>query len=115
MQAFGGGIRATLGKAVNCTAIASAVADKCVLGACVGHETELRSICNGGLDALVDFTHDKFAALRLEVLHFASGNARLVDDDSDGYGDRIVDGVWQAELNIGLGLRHAPATFEGTR
>jgi len=113
--AFGGDIRTTLGNAVNCTALANTIADKCVLGVCVGHATELRAVCNGGLDALVDFSHDRLAAMRLEVLHFATGNARLVDDDADGYGDKIVDGVWQAELNIGLGLRHAPATFEGTR
>lgn len=114
-QLFGDGIRATLGKAVNCAALAKTIADKCVLNACVGHETELRSICDGGLDALVDFSHDRVAAMRLEVFHFASGTARLVDDDSDGYGDRIVDGVWQAEMNLGLGLRKAPATFDGAR
>jgi hypothetical protein len=112
---FGDGIRATLGKAINCAGLAKTISDKCVLNACVGHETELKSICNGGLDALVDFTHDRIAAQRLEAFHLASGTARLVDDDGDGYGDRIVDGVWQAELNLGLGLRKAPATFEGSR
>jgi hypothetical protein len=113
--AFGGGVRATLGNVIDCAAIAHTVATKCVLGVCVGHETELREICTGGLDAVVDFAHDKLAAMRLDVLHFAQGSARLVDDDGDGVGDRIADGVWQAELNLGLGLRHAPATFTGTR
>ena len=112
---FGGDIRTTLGKAIDCAGLAKTISDKCVLAACVGHETELRSICNGGLDALVDFTHDRIAEQRLEVFHLASGTARLVDDDSDGYGDRIVDGVWQAEMNLGLGLRKAPATFDGAR
>jgi hypothetical protein len=114
-QLFGAGIRATLGKAINCQGLAHTIADKCVLNVCVGHETELKSVCNGGLDAIVDFTHDRMAAMRLEVFHFASGNARLVDDDGDGYGDRIVDGVWAAEMNLGLGLRKAPATFTGER
>ncbi|MBA3819317.1 MAG: hypothetical protein H0X17_10525 [Deltaproteobacteria bacterium] len=112
---FGQGIRASLGKAIDCTALANTIGDKCALGACVGHKTELRAICTGGLDALVDFSHDRFAAMRLDALHFATGAARLVDDDGDGYGDQIADGVWQAELNIGLGLRHAPATFAGVR
>src|SRR5512139_3831303 len=49
MQLFGAGIRDTLGKAVNCAALAATIADKCVLGVCVGHETELKAICNGGL------------------------------------------------------------------
>lgn len=112
---FGGGVRATLGTVINCPALAQTVASKCLLGVCVGHEAELRAICEGGLDAVVGFAHDKLAAMRLDVLHFAEGAARLVDDDGDGVGDRIIDGVWQAELNLGLGLRHAPATFTGAR
>jgi hypothetical protein len=112
---FGGGVRATLGTAINCPSLAQTIASKCLLGVCVDHEAELRAICEGGLDAVVDFAHDKLAAMRLDVLHFAEGAARLVDDDGDGVGDRIVDGVWQAELNLGLGLRHAPATFTGAR
>ncbi|MBA3392704.1 MAG: hypothetical protein H0T89_08675 [Deltaproteobacteria bacterium] len=112
---FGADIRTTLGNAINCPALANAIASKCVLNACVGHATEIKAICNGGLDALVDITHDRIAAFRLEVFHFASGTAQLVDDDADGYGDRIIDGVWDAELNIGLGLRHAPASFSGSR
>jgi len=113
--AFGGGVRATLGTAINCPSLAKTIASKCLLTVCVGHEAELRAICEGGLDAVVDFAHDKLAAMRLDVLHFAEGAARLVDDDGDGVGDRIEGGVWQAELNLGLGLRHAPASFTGAR
>ncbi len=112
---FGGTVRETLGKAINCPALANTIASKCVLGVCVGHKTELTSICNGGLDAAVDLVHDRLAELRLEAFHLASGTARLVDLDGDGIGDQIVDGTWQAELNIGLGLRKAPATFTGER
>ncbi len=114
-QTFGQGVRGTLGNAMNCPAIAKHVSDQCVAFVCVGHETELRSICEGGLDAIVNFAHDRMAALRLEALHFASGTARLVDEDGDGVGDKVVEGTWEAELNLGLGLRHAPASFEGTR
>jgi hypothetical protein len=118
---FGQGVRQTLGTVIDYSALARTIADKCLPGlpglpdVCVGHETELRQICTGGLDAVVDFAHDKLAAMRLDVLHLAGGTARLVDDDGDGFGDRITDGVWQAELNLGLGLRHAPATFTGSR
>lgn len=113
--AFGGGVRASLGAALDCAELAGRIADRCVLGVCVGHATELRTICELGLDAVVDFAHEKFAAMRLDVLHFASGAARLVDDDGDGVGDRIVDGKWDAELDLGLGLRRAPAVFLGSR
>ncbi|MEO8704352.1 MAG: hypothetical protein ABI867_30135 [Kofleriaceae bacterium] len=111
---FGQGIRATLGAAVNCPNLAHTIADKCVLNVCVGHETQLREICDGGLDAIVNFTHERIAAQRLEALHLKSGAVRLVDEDGDGVGDTLVEGTWDAELNIGFGLRHAPATFEGS-
>ena len=114
-QLFGGGIRATFGKAIKCPTLADTIASKCVLNVCVGHETELRQICEGGLDAIVNFAHDRMAAMRLEALELATGDARLVDDDGDGFGDHITEGAWDARLNIGLGLRHAPATFVGER
>jgi hypothetical protein len=112
---FGQGVRATLGKAVNCPALANNIADKCVLGVCVGHRSLIEDICEGGLDTVVNLAHNAMAANKLEALHLISGTVRLVDDDGDGVGDRLVDGNWDAELNLGLGLRHAPATFEGER
>jgi hypothetical protein len=112
---FGGEIRTTLGNAVNCTAVAHTIANKCVLGVCVGHESLVDQVCEGGLDAMVDVMHDRFAQINLEALHYASGAAQLVDDDGDGVADRIVNGTWDAEMNLGLGLRHTPATFTATR
>ena len=112
---FGGDIRTVIGNAVNCPNVAHAVANQCLLGVCVGHESELTSICNGGLDAVVSFAHDQMVALRFDLLHYASGSGQLVDDDGDGVADRITGGTWDAELNLGMGLRHAPATFTATR
>lgn len=112
---FGGDVRSTLGKAINCSALAQTIATKCALGVCVGHETQLKAICEGGLDAIVNEVHARLAAFRIDVFRFITGAARLVDDDQDGVADRIVDGAWDAEMNLGLGLRHAPATFTGTR
>jgi len=113
IDAASGGIRNRLGTAINCPAVAHRVAGKCALGVCVGHEAELTAICDGGLDAIVDLAHDRVAEFRLEVLHLAGGHATLVDDDRDGIADRIADGTWQAELDLGQGLRHTPATFTG--
>lgn len=114
-QLFGGTVRQTLGHAINCPGLASTIANKCVLGVCVGHKTELTSICEGGLDAAVNLVHDRLADMRIEALHLASGTGRLVDEDGDGVGDTIVEGTWEAEMNLGLGLRKAPATFTGAR
>jgi len=112
---FGTGVRDTLGHAVNCPNLANNVANKCFLAVCVGHARELTSICEGGLDAIVDLAHNRLADLRLDALHLASGTAVLVDDDGDGVGDSIASGSWDAEMNLGLGLRHTPASFTGTR
>ncbi|HEX4419638.1 MAG TPA: hypothetical protein VH165_17110 [Kofleriaceae bacterium] len=112
---FGADIRGALGNAINCPALAHNVADKCVLDVCVGHETELTSICTGGLDAIVDLLHQRLAAMRLDAFHLASGQATLVDVDGDGVGDQITAGTWDAEMNLGQGLRHTPATFTGGR
>ncbi|HEU4728009.1 MAG TPA: hypothetical protein VFT22_08980 [Kofleriaceae bacterium] len=114
-RAYGGGLREVLGQAIHCPSLARNVADSCVLTVCVGHEAELTEICEGGLDALVDLARDRMAEIRLEGLHLASGRATLVDDDRDGVADRLVDGTWQAELDLGLGLRHVPASFTGSR
>jgi hypothetical protein len=112
---FGADIRGALGHAINCPNLAHNVANKCVLTVCVGHQTELTSICEGGLDAIVNLVHDRLAAMRLDVFHLAAGQATLVDDNGDGVGDTITAGTWQAELNLGQGLRHTPATFTGSR
>lgn len=114
-QLFGDDIHTALSNGINCPALAQHVADKCALGVCVGHETELRGICQGGIDALVNAVHDKVASLNVDVFRYASGQARLVDDDQDGVADRIVDGTWDGELDIGLGLRKAPSTFTAAR
>jgi hypothetical protein len=112
---FGAGIRDALGAAIDCPAVAQRIADRCVLGACVGHAALVTSMCDGGLDAIVGFAHGRMADIRLEALHLARGQAGLADDDRDGIADRITGGAWQAELDLGLGLRHAPATFTGAR
>ncbi len=115
VQLFGAGVRDTLGQAVNCPTLAASVASRCFLAVCVGHAPELTSLCEGGLDAIVNFAHNRLADLRLDALRFASGTATLVDADGDGVGDRIDAGTWNAELNVGLGLRHTPASFTGAR
>jgi len=114
-QLFGHDIRTALGDAVNCQAVGHAIASKCVLGVCVGHADLVTSICEGGLDAAINAVHDKLDSYQITALHFASGGATLVDDDGDGIGDRITGGTWVAEMNLGLGLRHTPATFTGLR
>lgn len=111
----GAGVRATLGAAVNCPLVAARVASKCVLGVCVGHVSELTSICERGLDEVVERAHAKLASFKFDAFHLEAGSATMVDTTKDGIADRLDNGVWTAEINAGQGLRHAPATFTATR
>jgi hypothetical protein len=112
---YGVDLRGALGAAVSCPTLAHTIAMKCVWGYCVGHETQLTEICEAGLDEAVARVHDRLAEERFDALHFATGTATLVDSNNDGIADRLDGGVWTAELNAGLGLRHAPATFTASR
>jgi hypothetical protein len=105
---YGQGIRATLGAAVNCPSLANTVANKCVWGVCVGHAAELTSICERGLDEVVERVHAKFQGMKFDAIHFAAGTAKI---SSTG----LTGGVWTAEINAGQGLRAVPATFTATK
>jgi hypothetical protein len=113
---FGADLRGTLGLLVDCPRLAAAVADRCYLGVCVGHEAELRAICEGGLDYLADQIHDRIAAVRFDAVSLDAGTARMLDGTpDDGVADQLVDGVWSARIDAGMGPRSAPGTFTGTR
>jgi hypothetical protein len=112
---FGSGVQATFVTGLNCATLAKNVAARCLSSSCVGHETQLKAICDAGTTALVDQLRTRVAAVDLDVFRFIAGSARLMDDNGDGLADRIIEGNWDAEINLGLGLRKAPATFAATR
>lgn len=114
-SSYGAGVRETLGAAVDCPRVAATVANKCVLGVCVGHRAQLAELCERGLDEVVVRANAKVTALRLDALQFATGTAQLVDSTHDGIADELAGGVWTARINAGLGLRPVPATFTGAR
>ncbi len=108
-------LRGTLGALVDCPTLAATIADKCVWGACVGHETELNEVCEGALDYAVEEIRARFAAARFDAIALHTGTATMVDDDGDGRAERLANGVWTAELDASMGPRPAPATFTGAR
>jgi hypothetical protein len=112
---FGADIRTMLGNAVNCPALGAKIANECVLGVCVGHADIVAGACSAGLDFVVDQMHQKFDSIDITAVQFASGTGTLVDDNGDGVADRITTGAWDAELNVGLGLRPTGATFDASR
>jgi hypothetical protein len=114
-ETHGTNIRGLLGAAVNCPAIAATVANKCLFGQCVGHATELTTICERGLDEVVSRAKAKLESFRFDALQFEAGTATMVDANSDRLAERLTNGVWTAKINAGQGLRTAPATFTATR
>ena len=100
---------ASLGAAVNCPALASTVADKCVWGYCVGHEAQLTEICEKGLDEAVERVHAEVTATKLDLVQLDAGTAAIAADGNS------MTGTWTAQINAGQGLRNAPATFTATR
>lgn len=111
----GAGIRALLGGAVNCPAIAGAIASKCVLGLCVGHRAELLELCERGLDEVVGVARRKVEALRFDAIRLEAGAATLADVGADGAAARLAAGVWTAQIDASQGLRPVPATFTAAR
>ncbi len=114
-QQYGTDIHGVISNAVSCPTLAHTIAAKCYFGVCVGHEAQLTSICEAGVDEVVERMHGKFAELRFDAVHFAAGSATLVDANQDGDAEALTSGVWDAEINAGMGLRHAPATFTATK
>lgn len=114
-EAYGTDLRGVLGTIVDCSAVAAEVADQCVLGVCVGHEAELADLCAQGLDLIAAKVQDEVTSMRFDAVHLQAGRATLEDAGQDGQADALVNGVWQAELDLGQGPRACGATFTGTR
>jgi hypothetical protein len=108
-QMFGGDV--TIIQQVDCNAIAQAVAARCISGSCVGHASDLATVCKNGLTTLVDQLRDALAPIELHTLRFTSGTGHLLDDDHDGIADRIGEGTWQTETDTGAGVHAAQVTF----
>lgn len=111
----GADLRGALGNVIDCRAASENVAAKCLLGVCVGHVEELNTICERGLDLLVEKAHQRMKELDLNAVHFESGEASLLDADGDGAADRLDAGQWQAKVNLGQGEREVAAHFDGER
>lgn len=109
---FGAPIETTLTTGIDCRVVAQAVAARCYNGTCVGHATQLEAVCRAGTGALVADLAAQVGAFQLGAFRFVRGTGRLVDDNANGEAERIVDGTWQAEVDIGTGMKTVNATFE---
>jgi len=106
---FGSGIESI--EKVDCNAVAQAVAARCVSSTCVGHSSDLLAMCQQGLTAMVDQLRGSLTPVVIDSLHFTSGTARLVDTDQNGYAEQIADGMWNAQIDDGMGARAIRIAF----
>lgn len=107
---YGADLTTVVSTAVDCPGLAHAIATKCVLGQCVGHESLLLSICTGAVDYAIDSVHDQFTGVDFDAVMFDSGQGTATDADADGTFETIT-GTWSAQLDLGAGPRAVPATF----
>ena len=106
-------LHAFLAAAVACDGLAASVADRCVGPFCVGHETELRTVCEGGAAEAAARLEAQVLGLDFEAIRFQQGTASapgvapaLLPEVST-----LQDGVWTATIDLGQGAEAATATF----
>jgi hypothetical protein len=108
-QRYGHDLRGTVGLLIDCRALAASVAHECAGPLCVGHEDDLRSVCEGALDELADQVRERLLEHDFKAVHFASGTADFTAPD------RLDGGVWKASVNLGQGERTVAGRFSGVR
>jgi hypothetical protein len=110
----GTGLRGVLGRVIDCPGSAHRVSGFGAFGVRVGHEEELRQLCENGLDLVEAKLYEQLLELNWDALHFESGSAKLVDADGDGVAERLEDGVWKGALDLGQGPRELTGGFVGS-
>jgi hypothetical protein len=110
---WGTDVQTVLSDAVGCPAMAAWVADQCMWGYCVGHETELNQICDAGVAKAIDKLREQITSADFDAVVLHAGSATGTDADDDLVAETLT-GTWTAEIDVGAGLRPVPASFEGS-
>lgn len=108
-----GGVEGVFESLVPCDTFAAEVAGKCALGACVGHEAELMTMCTLGLSVVGNEIEKRLHALTYGIR--LEGTATLSDLDANAFPDALSDGVWDGEIQTGPLHEDLPGTYVGSR
>ena len=101
----GADIAGTLGAVIDCTAVASKLAERCTAAGCTGHEDAFRAICERGRDEVASQLRGDIEAMRFDTFRFIHGGVAPRDATTgsgadDGHPDVLEDGVWQAVIDL---------------
>ena len=112
-----GSVEAFLSAAVRCDDLAASVAARCLGPICVGHEAELREICQGGVAEAAARIEAQVLGLDFDVVHFEQGVADAPGVPPAALPDvsLLQNGVWTAAIDLGNGAETATATFVAAR
>jgi hypothetical protein len=102
-----------LANAVGCPAMAAYVASQCVSIVCVGHESDLLDVCEGGLAEAARQIEGQITGLDFKAIHFQQGTAIAVGAQVGRPQDAtaLADGTWTASVDFGSGEQPATANF----
>lgn len=106
------GVELTAVQQIDCNAVAQAVAARCISSTCVGHASDLVTICQQGMTGLVDRMRDSLTPITLSTLRFVDGNAKLIDDNRDGVAEKL-SGTWDVQIDVGAGAHTSQSAFTG--
>lgn len=91
----------------------------CALGACV-YADDVAGFCSSAITTVFGFADALVRSLEFDIGLRVGGDAKLIEEDSDGFVDRIVDGTYEGFMTTadgGQGGSAAPisATWEAVR
>jgi hypothetical protein len=106
-------LAAYLSDAVGCSGMAAYVASQCVSIVCVGHESDLLDVCQGGLAEGARQIESQILGLDFKAIHLQQGTATAIGAQVTRPGDAtaLQNGVWTATVDFGSGEQPATATF----
>lgn len=111
-------VAAFLADAVGCDALAASVAARCVGFVCVGHEAEVRAVCDGGVAEAAARLEAQVLGLDFRAIHLERGTAVAVGAalEPAQQATALQAGVWTASIDVGNGAETATtATFTAAR
>jgi hypothetical protein len=109
-------VTAYLADAVGCAGMADYVASQCVSIVCVGHESDVNDLCEGGLAQGAKQIDAQILGIDVKALHLVQGTATAVGAEpaNPQKTTAMRNGTWTVTVDFGTGPQPANATFSAT-